>query len=209
MLPTMRTDASRPENLARSALHCGAALFALWLLSRLPPVELRIVAVAVAVACWGLEWTRRRVTSLNAVLMGSLGVFAHPHERVGVNSGTWYATGLAALALVAPPPAAAAGIAVLGFGDPAAGFVGRRWGRTPIGPRRSLEGTAAFACVGAAAAWIALRVGWPQVVSAWVPALAAGVAGSGAEVGVRGVDDNVSVPLVAALAAGATVLLVA
>ncbi|MEN9787455.1 MAG: hypothetical protein RLZZ299_2719 [Pseudomonadota bacterium] len=199
----MATDASRPENLPRSALHAGAALFALWLLATLPPVRLQAVALSVAAACWGLEWARRRVTSVNAALMGSFGVFAHPHERVGVNSGTWYATGLALLAVGAPSPAAAAAIAVLGFGDPAAGAVGRRWGRTRLGPRRSLEGTMAFAGVGALAAWAALRIGWPEVQGAWVPALAAGIAGACAEVGVRGVDDNLSVPVAAALAVAA------
>lgn len=148
---------------------------------------------------WLLEVTRRRAAALNAVLMRLFGVFAHPHEHAQVNSATWFATGLAVLAFLPVPPAAAA-VAVLGFGDPAAGAVGRRWGRTRLAEGRSLEGTLAFALVGVTAAQVALSLAWPSDAR-WTLSLAAAVAGAVTEALLRSIDDNVAVPIVAALAA--------
>jgi dolichol kinase len=200
----------RPENLARSVLHVGAAAAALVLLVFVPRVELAWLAGAMAVGCWGLEVSRRRYASVNGILMRRLGRFAHPHEHVSVNSGTWYATALAILAVCVPAWAAAAAIGVLGVGDPAAGTVGRRWGRTRLAQGRSLEGSLAFAVCGALAAGWALQVGWPEIprVTAWTIATGAAVVGATTEVVVRAVDDNLSVPVMAAAAAWAMMMIV-
>jgi dolichol kinase len=188
----------RPENWARSASHVVGALIAIGVLRFLPDQRVAVALSACAVM-WLLEVTRRRAAALNTVLMRWFGVFAHPHEHAHVNSATWFATGLAVLSFLPVPPAAAA-VAVLGFGDPAAGAVGRRWGKTRLAEGRSLEGTLAFALVGALAAHAALSFAWPSEAR-WTLSLTAAAAGAVTEALLRSVDDNVAVPIVAALAA--------
>jgi dolichol kinase len=164
-----------------------------------------IVAFAVGFACfaWTLEITRRRWSGWNGLLMRWLGTVAHAHEAARVNSSTWYATAMAIIAVVFTPVACAVGIAVLGLGDPAAGFVGRRWGTVKLAAGRSLEGTLAFVVVGGLGAFVALRIGWPELgVGSSVALATMGAAfGAAAEVGSRRVDDNFAVPIAAALGA--------
>src|SRR5581483_4565863 len=117
-----------------------------------------LAAGAFALLAWTLETTRAFMPRWNAVLMRLLGAIAHPHERSRVNSSTWYATVLVVIATVCSRPACAVGVAVLAFADPAAGYAGRRWGRTRIRHGRSLEGTLTFVAVGTIAASLALWV---------------------------------------------------
>ena len=105
-----------------------------------------------------------------------------------------------------PSAASAAALAVLGVGDPAAGLVGRRWGRRQLAGGRTLEGTLAFALFGSLAAFAVLLL-WHG--AAPMPALiavsvAAGAAGAVAEAASVRIDDNLSVPLAAAVAAALT-----
>jgi dolichol kinase len=200
----MHDPALRPENLRRSLLHVCSAVSALVLL-RYVFSPAGIVAFAVGFACfaWTLEITRRRWSGWNGLLMRWLGTVAHAHEAARVNSSTWYATAMAIIAVVFTPVACAVGIAVLGLGDPAAGFVGRRWGTVKLAAGRSLEGTLAFVVVGGLGAFVALRIGWPELgVGSSVALATMGAAfGAAAEVGSRRVDDNFAVPIAAALGA--------
>jgi dolichol kinase len=119
------------------------------------------------------------------------------------NGATWTLVTMALLALFFPVPVAVAAFSLFMIGDAAAALVGRRWGRTPWGDGpRTVEGTAAF--VGAGLATVALlQVALPAAgyaAPSWgVAALAVG-AGAGAEALPRPLNDNLRVPLVAALA---------
>jgi dolichol kinase len=191
---------ARPENWPRSASHVFAAVLSIVLLHTLSTEAVRTVAIGAAATCWSVELLRPRVPALNAAFRWVFGRMIHPHEHFRPASGTWYATGLVAASFMSVQAAVAA-VAVLGFGDPAAGTVGRRIGRTRIGEGRSLEGALAFAGVGALAAGLALVWGWSAGNEAWWIATAASVAGAAAEVLVRRVDDNLVVPVAAGLAA--------
>ena len=96
---------------------------------------------------------------------------------------------------------------MLGVGDPVAGLIGRRWGRTKLVGGRSLEGSLAFVAAGGIAAAIALIAYYPTLSLGVIAALAftAALAGALAELLVRKVDDNFSIPV----AAGAGCSLVA
>ena len=99
-------------------------------------------------------------------------------------------------------PVASLGIAVLGFADPAAAIIGRRYGRIKLVNGRTLEGTATFVAVGTLVAvpWLALVWGMDPGLAlklGFFGALAGGVA----ELFSRRVDDNLSIPVAASLVA--------
>jgi len=143
------------------------------------------------------------------VLMRFFAPVAHANEAHEVNSSTWYVSALFLMALFAPLRAAELGVIVLGFADPAAGLIGRRFGRTRIRAGRSLEGTLAFVAVGTAAAgaWLLLRHGAP-LGSAALVAFAGALFGAIAEIVVTKLDDNFAIPVAATTAVAFAQLLV-
>ena len=187
----------RAANYTRSLFHLGSALLALAML-RLLPSQGWIIAVSatVAAAGWTMEVARRRSLAVNERLMALFAPVAHPHERHGINSSTWYCTALLLLALFAPRRAAEIGVVVLGVADPAAGLIGRRFGRTRIRANRSLEGTLGFVVVGAlaAGAWLSLGSGMPLPALGIVAGVGA-VAGALTELGSTRLDDNFTIPV--------------
>lgn len=159
-------------------------------------------AVAWAVFGWGSEIANRTSPALRRLLFRVFGPLAHPHEHHRVNSATWYATALLLLALTHSKLLCTVGVAVLGFGDPAAAVLGRRFGRVRLVHGRTLEGTSAFVAAATLVAFLALRLGYPYPASACLLlALSGAVAGALAELFSLRVDDNFSVPLSAAVAA--------
>jgi dolichol kinase len=194
--------AVRPTNLVRSAFHVasgGVALAAL----RLLPGRGWVVAVAsaFAVAAWTMEISRRRSVAVNERLMRLFGPVAHPSERHRVNSSTWFVTALLLLGAFAPSSAAEVGVLVLALADPAAGLVGRRFGRTRLRAGRSLEGTLAFLGVAALAsfAWLS-GAGGLATSSALILAVAGGSVGAVTELASIRLDDNFTIPVSVALA---------
>jgi dolichol kinase len=151
-----------------------------------------------------MEWSRRRSPAVNAKLMALFAPVAHPHERHGINSATFYVTALLLLGLFAPQRAAEVGVVVLGLADPAAGLIGRRFGRTRLRANRSLEGTLGFVVVGAlaAAGWLAL-VHAPALPVLAVLAVVAGVSGALTELASTRLDDNFTIPVAVAAAVSA------
>lgn len=191
----------RPMNYRRNVLHAGFGFFAVFLVAAVPQAWLLPVAAGWTLLGWTLETTRRVWPSWNAWLMEHVfGAVAHPHEWTKVNSATWYASALTLLAMVDSLPMIAVAVAVLGFGDPAAAIVGRRWGRVRLLHGRSLEGSLTFAAVGTVAALIALWAIDFTASTGVLVAMAAGgaVAGALGELFSLRVDDNFSVPLAAA-----------
>jgi dolichol kinase len=200
--PVVSAQPVRATNYTRSIFHVCSALAALALLRILPGRPWVIaVSAAFAVSGWTMELSRRRSPAVNARLMALFAPVAHPHERHGVNSATYYVTALLLLALFAPLRAAEVGVAVLGLADPAAGLIGRRFGRTRLRANRSLEGTLGFAVVGAlaAAAWLGFVHGVP-LPGLGVLAAVAGVSGALTELVSTRLDDNFTIPVAVAAA---------
>jgi dolichol kinase len=96
-------------------------------------------------------------------------------------------------------------VLVLGFADPAAGAIGRRFGRTRIAESRTLEGSVAFVVVGAVVSLAWLSITGVPFVRALVLGVVAGIAGALAEIASsKRFDDNFTIPVaVAALVAAA------
>ncbi len=198
----------RPMNYRRNLMHAGFGALAVFLVAAVPQTWLLPIAAGWTLLAWSLESTRRIWPGWNEWLMEHVfGKVAHPHEWSKINSATWYASALTLLALVDSLPAIVVAVAVLGFADPAAAIVGRRWGRVRLMHGRSLEGTTTFALVGTVAAAIGLlAVGFEASLGAFVAVAVAGaVAGALGELFSLRIDDNFSVPL--ASAAGTVVAL--
>jgi dolichol kinase len=196
----------RPTNWSRIAFHVSSALGALLLLEViLTPAGTLWATGLFASTFWFLETGRALSDRMNDRLMRVrfFQRIIHPHEVHRVNSATWYATALLTLAIFSPTISSAVALAVLGIGDPLAGLVGRRWGRTPLVGGRTLEGSIAFVIGGSAAGLGILLLAHPVAGfgALLTMGVAAAIAGAAAEVASRRVDDNLSVPLAAAAAA--------
>lgn len=206
----VRVPELRPANLTRSAFHAGAALVCLGLVVLLEPRQLPWAAGAFAAWAWSMESLRRISSRANAIMMAVFRPIAHEQERDRVNSATWYMTSLVLLSFTFSPLLCVAGVAVLGFADPLAGLVGRRFGRIRLINGRSLEGTMTFVVTGTLAARAAMLLCDTTASSGtlWVTAFTAALAGGLAELFSRRIDDNLSIPLTTATTAAATLLLV-
>jgi dolichol kinase len=196
--------AHRPTNYTRSAFHVASALVCLVLtLVVFTPSQLPWAAAAFAGTAWSLEILRRISPAANERLMVFFRPIAHASEARRVNSATWYMTSLVILAATGSTILAVVGVAVLGFADPLAGLVGRRFGRIRLLHGRTLEGSLTFFVTGTitafAASWLLPAPPPPGVML--LTAASASLAGTIAELVSRRVDDNLSIPLSAAMGA--------
>ena len=175
-------------------------MFCLAIGEALPAPMLVPVVWSVVVFVWAVEFGRQRSATVQRWTLQVVGAMVHPSERKQVISGTWYISAVGLLVLVVDIEFIAIAMAAVGFGDPAAGLVGRRWGRTRLLANRSLEGSVAYVVAGTIAAVVVLQI-W-HAPARWTPALAGAVAAALAELGSGGrLDDNLTAPLAAAGAA--------
>lgn len=196
--PPSQAPRSRPANLARSLFHLGAALLALALVIFIPSrTWLLILCSCFFVYAWSMELGRRLWPGLNERLMRLYGRIAHAHEHREVNSATWYVTALMLLAVFASKPAMASAVMVLGVADPAAGWIGRRYGKRKLLAGRSLEGSLTFTLVGFAISlpFLLLFSTW-SLGTALVVAGLCGLSGALAELFTLRFDDNFTIPAV-------------
>jgi dolichol kinase len=196
-----RAPSLRPTNYARNIFHVCSGLFALAVIE-LWTEQMPYIAGGFLTSAVLMESSRRVSPRANEVLMGAFGKVAHPYERHRINSASWYALALVLLALFVPPLGCAVGVVVLGFGDPMAAIVGRRFGRTKLPGGRSLEGSMAFVVAGTLPGMAVLALAHQLTLGAAAAvALAGATAGAAAEVLSGRLDDNFTIPTVAGLAA--------
>ncbi len=201
----------RPTNYWRSTFHVLAAVTAVLFVQYTPWSLVIAIPLVMAVFFWSLEIIRRVSPRWNEFLMRLTDKINHPHERYRVNSSTWFATALFLLSLTHEPIAGSAAVLVLGFGDPVAGLVGRRWGRTQLVNGRSLEGTAAFAIVSFAVVFLMFMFwhGSTSYETAFFVCAVAAVTGALTELFSRRLDDNIAIPLAVGAAVWGTLVLMA
>jgi dolichol kinase len=136
-----------------------------------------------------LDGIRLRHARANELFFRTFVHLASPREARGVASSTWYAVALLVVVAFFPRPAAVSGVLVLAVSDPAASWMGRRWGR-----RRFLGGTLEGSLVFLATALTILALRHP-----FGPALAAALLATLAERVSWPVDDNFAVPVTTAV----------
>ena len=137
------------------------------------------------------DLARLRVPKLNALFFRMFPALASPREAVGIASSTWYLIGAFTTYALFPMRVAVPGILVLALADPAAGTLGRLYGKRRLG-HGTWVGSAAFLAVSFAV--LAFYLG---------PAagLAAALMVAMVEVVPWRLDDNLTVPVAAAFAA--------
>lgn len=200
----------RPSNLARSVFHAGSALAILLMIALVPSFDWMFwIAVPYFFFCWGTEGLKRIHPDVKARVMKYFEKIAHPHEYDKINSATWYGVALLLLSLT-HPVLGIIGVTVLGFADPAAAMVGRKYGRIRLPGNRTLEGSMGFVLVGTLAASLALVIMHP-IGGLGTTLFVAGTAalfGAVGELLGRWPDDNLTIPLSSALGAWLALLLV-
>jgi dolichol kinase len=125
-------------------LHAASAALALLALVSLP--TLRFGALGVAVAALAFEAARLRMPGFSQWMAARIPVF-RPREATRMSGAAWLAVGYA-LAAWLPPPGPVAGILAGALADPAASWVGGKWGG---GRKKSWPGTIAAGTVTAVA----------------------------------------------------------
>lgn len=199
----------RPTNIMRSVVHASNAVFILVMIASVPHFGWMFwIALAYALFCMTMEGLKRFSPKAKQRVMRFFSSIAHPHEYDKINSATWYGMALLILSLL-PLPLGIIAVAVLGFADPAAALVGRKYGQIKLPGNRTLEGSLTFFTVGTLASAAALSLMYPMELgpTLLVSAAAAG-AGALGELAGKFPDDNLTVPVAAAAgAAGALSLL--
>ena len=131
---------------------------------------------------------RLRDPRLNALFFRAFGSLASAREAVGIASSTWFLAGVFLTWALFPARVAVAGILVLALADPAAGTVGRLWGKRRLG-KGTVAGSSTFLLV--AFAVLAAHLGpTAGLVGALAAAAVEAVSGR--------IDDNLTVPVTAA-----------
>jgi dolichol kinase len=194
----------RPRNYTRNIFHMANALLGVALYQWVIDRGTCILLVSCMLGTWILiDITRRLSPRVSNVLYDRLlSAITRPRERYTVPAATWYTVGLLIVITVTDQTTAQLAVLVLGFGDPWASIVGRRWGTRKLFRRKSWAGTAAFitasfiACLGFML--VAKNLAWgPMLLMAVVAALAGATAELLSD---DKLDDNLTIPVTAALA---------
>jgi dolichol kinase len=194
----------RPSNVARSLFHCTSAVAILLMIEFVPAFSWMFwIALAYFIFCWGTEGLKRLGPETKARVMKLFALIAHPHEYDKINSATWYGVALLLMSLMPTPVLGIIAIAILGFADPAAALVGRRYGSIKLPGNRTLEGSIGFFVTGTLAASAALAVFHPigGLGTTLFVAASASLLGALGELAGKWPDDNLTIPM--ASAAGA------
>jgi dolichol kinase len=200
------STALKPLMGARTFFHVAMGLLASgcyqWLLTRW---QAMLVLLTLLTVFGSLEITRRILPRWNDRLLNSslFKPIARPDEYFRINSSTYYLIALCLVTSVFAKQAVIVGILILAFADPAAAWIGKRHGRLKLYGEKSVVGTVAFATTSFLVAALYLAILAPEVgaARAVLAAVAASLAGAGAELVSTRVDDNLTVPIASVIAA--------
>lgn len=176
----------------RKLIHLAGSLIAAAIVLRVSPGPARGILSATAVMAALIEVARHLSPRGNLIFNSTFATLLRTHERKGVTGATTLAIGFVLAAFITPPTIAAAGILMAGIGDSAAALVGRHFGRIRFAGDKSMQGSAA--CFAAAFIVALLIPGVPPIA-----ALAGALLTTLFEVAVTSFDDNLILPLSAAL----------
>ena len=197
--------ALRPTNYKRSLLHATSGLVGVLSVELLLTPTLALwVAIVFSSYAWITELARRVSPDFNKRVMAFYGAVAHPHEHHRINSATWYCSALLILATCFEMYQIAIALAVLGFADPAAALIGRRFGKVKLINNRTLEGTLTFVATGLIVSLLVMGI-WHHnnftLFEIFVVSLAASCLGAVGELFAGRLDDNILTPVAAAVGA--------
>lgn len=180
------------EEISRKLIHLSGSIAATLLVLLAPPRQARGLLLGVAATAVLIELARSLSPGINALFVRTVGSMLRYRERQALTGATTMAIGFVATAFTVPPNLAAAAILMAGTGDAAGALVGRRFGKLRFRSGKSLEGS--IACFGAACGAALLLPGITPTM-----ALAAALVTTTLELVITSFDDNLILPLAAAL----------
>ena len=160
----------------RKAFHHLSLLY-MGLYAVLPRLLTLWLLLAALLLAGGVEFIRLRRPELNARLLQKFGGIHRPAEITAPSGIFWTLAGCwLTMVVFTNRRIVLPALGFLVFGDTAAALCGQRWGKRfwKKNPRKTYEGSAAFAVV--SALWACLFVRWPVAVlgaatGAWIEAL--------------------------------------
>lgn len=192
----------KPTNYYRNVFHMGIGVVAVTLYQLvLTQGQALTILLSTLAVFTTLEVTRKFSDRWNDFLVDKVfGIIVRPHERFRVNSSTWYLAALTLMTAITPKTALEVGLLVLAFGDPAASVAGRRWGRIKLWREKSVVGSTAFTAASFVASFLFLSMAVPNLGLAptFAVSLAAAFSGAVTELFSQRINDNFTIPVVAA-----------
>ena len=175
----------------RRLFHAAVGVLLAGLLWWVQPTPLAVASSlgVLAAILLALDLARLTLPSLNLVFFRTFRALASPREARGVASSTWYLVGTAICGISFPLDLVIPAILVLALADPAASYLGRRWGKRSLGTG-SIEGTAVFVLISGA-----VLLPFVPTHSAILAAITAGLV----ETVPWKLDDNLVIPLAVAM----------
>lgn len=190
---------------ARTWFHIAMGMFAACMYQFVINRTQALIILGSLSAIFGtLEITRRFSAKWNDFLVTNVfGAIARPREYHKVNSATYYLLALGIVTTFFQRTEVIVGILVLAFGDPAAAWMGKRFGKRKLYKEKSLVGALSFFAASAIVVIGYLFAFHPELgVSVRIAgALVAALVGAVAELFSGKLDDNLTVPLAAVAAA--------
>jgi dolichol kinase len=180
------------EEISRKLIHLSGSVATALLVLLAPPRQARGLLLGAAATAVLIEIARTLSPGINALFVRTVGSMLRYRERQGLTGATTMAIGFVATTFTVPPALAAAAILMSGTGDAAGALVGRRFGKIRFRNGKSLEGS--IACLGAAFGTALLVPGISPLMAS-----AAALVTATLELTVSRVDDNLFLPLAAAL----------
>ncbi|MFO7768697.1 MAG: SEC59/DGK1/VTE5 family protein [bacterium] len=182
----------RPYEVHRKLIHLSSSVVPLALLI-LPADTGTALAAAALVGAIIVDLVRLRWEAFGRFLTRYLGMAMRPHEADELTGSTFLCLAALVCIVLFPMPITVSALFFLTLGDTAAALIGQRWGRTPLIPGKTLEGT--LACLLTCTIVVILMPGIP---------LTAGLAGAFVATavelfGTAAVDDNFGIPVLSAL----------
>ena len=193
----------RQTNYKRSLFHAMNGIIGVLAIQHIfSSTGIIIFATTFTAVALTMEIGRRFSEAWNDRLMAMFKSIAHPHEAHRMNSATWYLLALTVLAWGMEPMVQSIAVIVLGLADPAAGTIGRRWGKRKLVGNKSWAGTGTFVAVAGLSTLAVLAIYYPTVGMSHMLLLAAVAALSGAvaELFTGKIDDNFTIPVSVGLA---------
>ena len=192
----------RPRNIKRNIFHMLSGVSVMILVNFILPKDLLVpFATVFFVAAWTLDLGRKKYPIFQRIAMFLFKGVKHPHETYRVNSATWYTTSLLILAIFFDLTSINCALVILAFSDPAAALIGRKYGKIKILHGRTLEGTMTFFVTAfLTSSLVIATLGTQEYFSVMFKvAFVASFIAAISELVSHKVDDNLTIPLSAAL----------
>lgn len=204
---TVRYTDLRPINLpvvGRSVFHATIGLTAVLCYELAFSQTTALVILLSILAVFGFLETMKRVSTrwANFLVERVFGLISRPHERYRTNSAIYYLVALVIVTAVTPKLGVCIAVLVLAFGDPAAMWVGTRWGHLRLRNDKSFTGSLGFLVVSfvVVVVYLAIRPNPLSVAQIVLCAFCVSLVGTVTELFSGRIDDNLTIPVACALA---------